>query len=214
MWFNTWASWGVKLLFSLGLRWWFRSTDEIGSTLWGLHSSSYPLELQASSHTICNPWLRPTLTHIYLSFIGSVSCLTNMIVFRSLTKAEMAHSGAEIRVPWHLHCNIILCILIQLWRILRRHEAPGQSLNNPFPSAPSSRPLSIWYWRHENFDLQEINPRIYMAESDFDAITDNGKLCNADGNIGSDEFCEIMTTEIRLVSYFLVKSQRSSANSN
>ncbi len=45
--------------------------------------------------------------------------------------------------------------------------------------------------------LQEISPRIYMAESDFDAITNNGLLCDADGNIGSDEFCTIMKTEIR-----------------
>ncbi len=46
-------------------------------------------------------------------------------------------------------------------------------------------------------NFQEITPRIYMAESDFDAITNNGVLCNAEGNIGSDEFCEIMTAEIR-----------------
>jgi hypothetical protein len=38
-----------------------------------------------------------------------------------------------------------------------------------------------------------------MADSDFDAITHNGLMCDADGNIGSDEFCTIMETEIRQV---------------
>ena len=42
-----------------------------------------------------------------------------------------------------------------------------------------------------------------MAESDFDSITDNRLLCNADGNIGSKEFCLIMTTEIKSVFFFV-----------
>jgi hypothetical protein len=46
--------------------------------------------------------------------------------------------------------------------------------------------------------LQDIKPRIYMADSDFDAITNNGAICNSLGNVGPKEFCEIMTKEIRL----------------
>ncbi len=46
--------------------------------------------------------------------------------------------------------------------------------------------------------VQEIEPRIYMADSDFDAITNNRSICNAQGNVGPKEFCEIMTKEIRL----------------
>ncbi len=53
-----------------------------------------------------------------------------------------------------------------------------------------------------HISCQEITPRIYMAESDFDSITDNRLLCNADGNIGSKEFCLIMTTEIKSVLLF------------
>jgi hypothetical protein len=45
---------------------------------------------------------------------------------------------------------------------------------------------------------QEITPHIYMADSDFDAITNNRAICNSDGNVGPKEFCEIMTKEIRL----------------
>jgi hypothetical protein len=45
--------------------------------------------------------------------------------------------------------------------------------------------------------MQEITPHIYMADSDFDAITNNRAICNADGNVGPKEFCEIMTKEIR-----------------
>ena len=36
-----------------------------------------------------------------------------------------------------------------------------------------------------------------MADSDFDAITMNRKLCDANGNIGSGEFCNIMMQQIR-----------------
>ena len=36
-----------------------------------------------------------------------------------------------------------------------------------------------------------------MADSDFDAITLNRKMCDANGNIGSVEFCNIMKRQIR-----------------
>jgi hypothetical protein len=45
--------------------------------------------------------------------------------------------------------------------------------------------------------MQDITPNIYMADSDFDAITNNRAICNSDGNVGPKEFCEIMTKEIR-----------------
>ena len=47
--------------------------------------------------------------------------------------------------------------------------------------------------------FQEITPRIYMADSDFDAITNNGEICDADGNVGVEEFVQIMHKEIRCV---------------
>ena len=43
-----------------------------------------------------------------------------------------------------------------------------------------------------------------MADSDFDAITNNGSICNSQGNVGPKEFCEIMTKEIRLGKIFLI----------
>ncbi len=48
-----------------------------------------------------------------------------------------------------------------------------------------------------NFALQEITPRIYMADSDFDALTNNGEICDAEGNVGVEQFVQIMQKEIR-----------------
>ena len=36
-----------------------------------------------------------------------------------------------------------------------------------------------------------------MAESDFDSISNNRSLCDAEGNIGPDEFCAVMLKELR-----------------
>jgi hypothetical protein len=49
--------------------------------------------------------------------------------------------------------------------------------------------------------MQEIKPQIYMADSDFDSITNNRAICDSDGNVGPKEFCEIMTKEIRLATF-------------
>ena len=43
----------------------------------------------------------------------------------------------------------------------------------------------------------DISPRIYMADSDFHAVSNGGQLCNEEGEIGSKEFCQIMLKEIR-----------------
>ena len=36
-----------------------------------------------------------------------------------------------------------------------------------------------------------------MADSDFDTISQNGKLCNIDGDVGPQEFESIMRTQVR-----------------
>jgi hypothetical protein len=36
-----------------------------------------------------------------------------------------------------------------------------------------------------------------MADSDFDSITNNGEICDAEGNVGVNEFVRIMLKEIR-----------------
>ena len=45
---------------------------------------------------------------------------------------------------------------------------------------------------------QSFDPPIFVSDSDFVAITNNGALCNADGNIGAAEFEAVLREQILL----------------
>jgi hypothetical protein len=45
---------------------------------------------------------------------------------------------------------------------------------------------------------QDLQPRVHVSYLDFDLITVNRTLCDADGNVGAREFENIMMHQIRL----------------
>ena len=48
-----------------------------------------------------------------------------------------------------------------------------------------------------NCACQDFNPRIHITESDFVSITDDGRLCDANGQLGPAEFEAVIRRQAR-----------------